>query len=32
VEPVSPDDLGRRMQRDQVRWVELIRAIGIQPQ
>ncbi|MBL8386101.1 MAG: tripartite tricarboxylate transporter substrate binding protein [Burkholderiales bacterium] len=32
VEPVPPDQLGRRMQRDQARWVELIRAIGIQPQ
>ena len=32
VEPVSPEDLGRRMQRDQLRWIELIRSIGIQPQ
>ena len=32
VEPVSPGDLARRMQRDQVRWIELIRAAGIQPE
>ena len=32
VEPVAPADLGRRMQKDQVRWVELIRAAGIEPQ
>lgn len=32
VEPVNPDELGKRMQRDQVRWNELIRAVGIQPQ
>ena len=32
VEPVASDELGRRMQRDQLRWLELIRAIGIQPQ
>ena len=32
VEPVSAEDLGKRMQRDQVRWLELIRSIGIQPQ
>ncbi len=32
VEPVTSDELGRRMQRDQLRWLELIRAIGIQPQ
>ncbi|MFN0159849.1 MAG: Bug family tripartite tricarboxylate transporter substrate binding protein [Burkholderiales bacterium] len=32
VEPVAPEDLGRRMQRDQARWIELIRTIGIQPQ
>lgn len=32
VEPVPPEDLGRRMQRDQARWIELIRTIGIQPQ
>ena len=32
VEPVAPRDLGRRMQRDQVRWIELIRAAGIQPE
>ncbi len=32
VEPVNPDELGKRMQRDQVRWLELIRAVGIQPQ
>ena len=32
VEPVAPDDLGKRMQRDQLLWLELIRAIGIQPQ
>ena len=30
VEPVSPGDLAKRMQRDQVRWIELIRAAGIQ--
>ena len=32
VEPVAPRDLGRRMQRDQVRWIELIKAAGIQPE
>ena len=32
VEPVAPRDLGVRMQRDQVRWIELIRAAGIQPE
>jgi tripartite-type tricarboxylate transporter receptor subunit TctC len=32
VEPVGPRDLGTRMQRDQVRWIELIRAAGIQPE
>ena len=32
VEPVGPSELGKRMQHDQQRWVELIRAIGIQPQ
>ena len=32
VESVTPDELAKRMQRDQARWVELIRAIGIQPQ
>ena len=32
VEPVAPKDLGRRMQRDQVRWIELIKAAGIQPE
>ena len=32
VEPVAPRDLARRMQRDQVRWIELIRAAGIQPE
>lgn len=32
VEPVTAEDLGRRMQRDQMRWLELIRSIGIQPQ
>lgn len=32
VEPVSAEDLGKRMQRDQVRWLELIRSIGIPPQ
>ena len=32
VESVGPEELGRRMQRDQARWLELIRSIGIQPQ
>ena len=32
VEPVAPDELGKRMQRDQARWVDLIRAVGIEPQ
>ena len=32
VEPVAPRDLAKRMQRDQVRWIELIRAAGIQPE
>lgn len=32
VEPVGAEELGKRMQRDQARWIELIRAIGIQPQ
>ena len=32
VEPVAPRDLGKRMQRDQVRWIELIKAAGIQPE
>lgn len=28
----TPAELGRRMQRDQVRWVELIKAAGIEPE
>jgi tripartite-type tricarboxylate transporter receptor subunit TctC len=32
VEPVSHQDLTRRMQRDQVQWLELIKAAGIQPE
>ncbi len=32
LEPVSPQDLGKRMERDLVQWTELIRAAGIQPE
>ena len=32
IDPVAPRELGRRMQRDQVRWIELIKAAGIQPE
>jgi len=32
VEPVAPEELGRRMARDQKRWVELIREVGIEQQ
>ena len=32
IEPVSPQELGKRMQRDQVQWIDLIRAAGIQPE
>ena len=32
IEPVGPEALGRRMQADQARWVELIREVGIEPQ
>ena len=32
LEPVSPEDLARRMVRDQVQWLELIRTAGIQPE
>ena len=32
IEPVSPQELGKRMQRDQLQWIELIRAAGIQPE
>ena len=32
VELVTPEALGQRMHRDQLRWVELIRSIGIPPQ
>ena len=32
IEPVSPQELGKRMQRDQVQWIELIKAAGIQPE
>ena len=32
VDLVSPQDLGKRMRRDQVQWIELIRAAGIQPE
>ena len=32
VEPVAPKELARRMQRDQVRWIDLIKAAGIQPE
>lgn len=30
VEPMTAQDMGRRMQRDQIHWLELIRAAGIQ--
>jgi tripartite-type tricarboxylate transporter receptor subunit TctC len=32
VELVAPGDLAKRMQRDQARWIELIRAAGITPE
>ena len=32
VEPVGHLELGKRMQRDQVEWLELIKAAGIQPE
>ena len=32
LEPVSPEDLARRMVRDQVQWLELIRTAQIQPE
>jgi tripartite-type tricarboxylate transporter receptor subunit TctC len=32
VELVAPGDLAKRMQRDQARWIELIRAAGIPPE
>ena len=32
LEPVSPQELGKRMERDQVQWLELIRAAQIQPE
>ena len=32
IEPVSHQELGRRMQRDQVQWLELMKAAGIQPE
>lgn len=32
IEPVSHQDLTKRMQRDQAQWLELIKAAGIQPE
>lgn len=32
VDLASPAELGRRMQRDQARWLELIKAAGIEPE
>ena len=32
IEPVSQQDLTKRMQRDQVLWLDLIKAAGIQPE
>jgi tripartite-type tricarboxylate transporter receptor subunit TctC len=31
-EPMSAQEMGRRMQRDQVQWLELMREAGIQPE
>ena len=32
IDPASHTELGQRMQRDQVQWLELIKAAGIQPE
>lgn len=32
VDLVAPAELGKRMQRDQARWIELIKAAGIEPE
>lgn len=32
IDPASPAELGRRMQRDQAHWLELIKAAGITPE